>query len=104
MKKISVVLYNKESDTVLTDDLLRLPSIEVADEQSSFDVALDVLRSIGVECCMMQRLFNSDELEIWQALKYKECLDVELDSGSMQLTSSGFVDSGTSGQWLKKTL
>lgn len=105
MKKISIAIYDADSDMIITDDNLKLPSITIDEQQvSGFDAALDILNSLGVECCMMGRVHFDEELEIWQPLKYGDKLEFDGHDKNLQWTAVNFVDCDSDGRWAKNVM
>ncbi len=68
MKKIYTLVYRSDDKKILTFGG-GLPFLET-NETDTFGVAYKLLMEyIGADCCMMSRLFNTDEIEIYQALE-----------------------------------
>lgn len=93
MKNISIILLDKNTDTILTDGNMNLPSSTFDEQQiSGFDAAVDLLHSCGYECCAMTRVFNSGDKEIWQALAFTESLNFDGHNFENQWIATNFVD------------
>lgn len=93
MKNISIILLDKDTDTILTDGSMNLPSSTFDEQQiSGFDAALKLLSEMGYECCAMTRVFNSESKEIWQALSFAEMLNFEGNNFEHQWIATNFVD------------
>lgn len=101
-KLIQVIVYDTESDTLLSVGDLEFPSISIDDQTTPFDGACKVLNNLGIDACVLVAVYKSDEGEIWQALHFAEMQDFEGEIPDIKWIAPEFVDCKTNGKWIRK--